>query len=265
MADDLLELLNTTTLTGSIDELPAMASLKKLLMIFIVDTSHSMGGARMREVNEAFRTMIPALQRVQEEVGDAFSLQIAVMRFGTEATWLAEPTPVMDYLHHDITANGGKTCYGNMLDELERKLSASAFMAHEGKIAQPYIMLLTDGAPNDTGYAGKVERLRENHWFRQARRYAVLIGKEAAASSKARKMVESFVDEPTEAILTVSSAQEIVESVSAKTLHTVRNMTRHVVGSTEEAEFPNARGGNPEMPPWNFPEGSLTLPEDSVF
>ena len=264
MADDILELLDLTIPMGSIDELPAIASLKKLLMIFIVDTSHSMGGARMREVNEAFRTMIPALQRVQDDVGDAFSLQIAVMRFGTEATWITEPVPITEYVHQDITANGGKTCYGNMLDELERRLSASAFMAHEGKIAQPYMMLLTDGAPNDSGYAEKVEKLRENLWFRQAQRYAVLIGKEAVASDKARKMVESFVDEPREAILTVTSAQEIVESVSAKTLHTVRNMTHRIVAGAEAAEFLNTEDGKPGIQ-WDFPEGSITPPENSVF
>ena len=257
MADSLEELLKGSPVTGSINDLPGHAAQKSLLMIFIVDISGSMSGERIDRVNEAFRTMVPTLQQIQTEVNDAFELSIAVLTFGTNAQWIVPPTPIMAYFHEDLRADGGGTQYGTMLRELQSKLSRQAYMAHKGKIAAPYIMLMTDGKPLDSDYETVIQELQNNLWYFHAQRYAVLIGRKAINDAKARSAVQAFVSDAREGIVTAEDAQAIVETVSAKTIHTVRLMTRRGGLSAEDgAESRKNQGaGGYKGDEWEFPEG----------
>lgn len=261
MADSLEELLKGSPVTGSISDLPGHAAQKSLLMIFIVDISGSMNGERIDRVNEAFRTMIPTLQQLQTEVNDAFELSIAVLTFGTKAKWIVPPTPIMAYFHEDLLADGGGTQYGTMLRELQSKLSRTEYMAHKGKIAAPYMMLMTDGKPLDADYETVIQELQGNLWYYHAQRYAVLIGRKAINDAKARSAVQAFVTDPKEGIVTAEDAQAIVETVSAKTLHTVRLMTRRGGLTTEDdSERPRDDGkGAYRGDEWEFPEGPDTI------
>jgi uncharacterized protein YegL len=256
MPSNIEELLKGSALTGTISDMPGRAALKSLLMIFIVDNSGSMRGARIDKVNDAFRTMIPALQKVQMEVNNAFELSIAVMTFGSNARWIVTPTRIIDYHHTDIEADGGGTEYGTMLKTLEEKLSHDAFMAYSGKIAAPYIMLMTDGKPNDHHYEDVIDGLKKNLWYSHSQRYAVLIGHQAIYDSDARAAVEAFVSDPSEGIVTAEDAQTIVETVSAKTIHTVRMMTNHAAkpSDIEDEAFKGTTGGDSSSGEWNFPD-----------
>lgn len=268
MPNNIEELLRGSPLTGSISDMPGRAALKSLLMIFIVDNSGSMSGDRIDKVNDAFRNMVPALQKVQTDVNDAFELSIAVMTFGSTAEWVVSPTPIMEYYHENIDADGGGTDYKRMLEALKEKLTREAFMAHSGKIAAPYIMLMTDGEPNNDHYGTVIDELNKNLWYNQSQRYAVLIGRQAITDRKARAAVESFVTDPSEGIVTAEDAQTIVETVSAKTIHTVRMMTNHAAKAAADSNEVLRNGGNGgngngngNGNGWNFPEEDA----DSIY
>lgn len=238
MEDVFQEILKGSPLTGNIQELPGQGSQKKLVMVFLVDTSYSMLGSRIDNVNQTFEDMLPKLRQLQSEVADSFEIQIAILTFGSNAQWLVPPTGVYDYVHTPLEVSGA-TNYGKMLRTLSEKLTRSGYMP-DGKAVAPYIMLMTDGAPTDSGYEKVMEELEDNLWYRHAQRYAVLIGEEAINSQKARKAVQAFVKDPAEGILTAADALEISKTVTAQTIHTLHCMTM--------------RGEPAQTPPdWTFP------------
>ena len=142
-------------------------------------------------------------------------------------------------------------------------------MEHTGKIAQPYIMLMTDGKPNDSGYQKVIDELQQNLWYKEAQRYAVLIGEGAINDEKARQAVRAFVTDEQEGIVTAKEAHDIVKVVSAKTIHTITNMTMHKMdgevrkessgrgtaasGEDTTEETSGSGGRNPYGDEWTFP------------
>lgn len=218
---------------------PQMGSLKtkgtgkRLDIIFIVDVSGSMRGhGRIEAVNSAFTQMIPALQQIQQDSMSEFELKIAIMTFDQTARWIVSPTPIMEYNHEELQCSEWVTYFSRAFRTLGEQLTRKEYMAHAGKLAQPYIMLLTDGEPTpDDDYQPELGALLENGWFRVSQRFAVLIGKDAINSQQARDAVAKFVSSPTEGIIDASDAAAIVAEVQAKTIHTIKVATRHGVPS----------------------------------
>lgn len=207
---------------------------KRLLIIFIVDTSGSMRGTRIDAVNTAFNEMVPKLKKLQEEVGSEFDLYIAIMTFDQTAEWIVNPTPISEYNHSDIIANQWITLFSEAFDTLGEKLSRKEFFNCEGKIAQPYIMFMTDGYPTEEDdYISSLEELKQNGWFNSAQRFAVLIGEDAVLSSTAHNAVEPFVSNPREGIITAVDAIEIASAVQANTIHIVDGMTKHKINADD--------------------------------
>ena len=235
-----------------INTLSSASTTKSLHMIFVVDTSGSMrskdgGGGidRMTAVNRAFSSMVPALQNIQTNVGDSFTIYISIMVFDRTAQWHVEPTPIMRYFHRDIVASEYITYYSVAYKELNRVLSRNVFMNQKGKMAEPYIMLMTDGAPTEgDDYGPELEDLkRYNGWFTGAQRYAVLIGKEAVNDPMARRKVASFVTNEKEGIIDAADAQAIVENVSAKTLRILDQMTHRNTPGNDPGGIGSETGG----------------------
>lgn len=52
---------------------------------------------------------------------------------------------ITDYVHNFINFDGVHKSYSNAFAMLNEKLSRKNFMNHTGKIAQPYIIIVTDG------------------------------------------------------------------------------------------------------------------------
>lgn len=245
------ELLRGGSGIEDVSALSDVGSQKSLLMIFIVDCSGSMEGDRIASVNEAFKTMIPTLQRIQVDVRSDFALNIAIMAFGSVAEWIVPPKPVMEYFHRNIKADRGGTDYGNMLRALQEKLTRSQYIPSSGKVSKPYIMLLTDGRPYGSRYESELKELERNLWYHHAERYAVLIGEKAIEDDKARAAVRAFVSNEAEGIIDAADAQVIAESVHAKTIHTIKLMTHKGGNAGGEAEPDNT--GEKKDFDWTFP------------
>ncbi len=223
---------------------------KILNMFFIVDISGSMRGERIEAINDAFTQMLPALRKIQMDCMSEFELRIAILTFSQYAQWLVTPTPIMEYNHNDIDCTDYVTYYSRAFEQLQEKLSSKEYMAHTGKIAEPYIMFLTDGEPSPgDDYEPVLDKLLDNGWFMHSQRFAVMIGKEAIDSAEARKAVRRFITgkggviNEKEGIINASDAVALASVVQAKTIHTINVATKHGVETGDEEGGSGSEGG----------------------
>ena len=101
---------------------------KLLPIIYVIDTSGSMTGDRISSVNEAMNDTVDVLKEVSENNPTA-ELKVGVLQFDSNARWVTNGLIFMeDYFWNDLEA-GGLTTLGAALDELDKKLSRSAFFS----------------------------------------------------------------------------------------------------------------------------------------
>ena len=255
---------------------PVTPTAKTLHIIFVVDNSGSMrmpasgSESRMEAVNRAFREMIPALQDKQGSVGDAFTILISVMSFNQNPEWLVKAQPVSTYYFTDIPESEYAAYYGRALRSLNACLSrhGEGIITQQGKIAAPYIMFMTDGAPTeDDPYEDALADLKENGWFDIAQRYAVLIGEDTIHDANARSAVAGFVKDEREGIIDAADATDIISAVSAKTIHVIGQMTRRNGPVDEETQGGSSSGGTTGIvdPFGKFTTGGSNVGPDSPF
>ena len=60
---------------------------RTMVVVFIVDTSGSMQGAKIAAVNSAIEEVLPEIAKISDENADA-EIKIAVLDFSTDAKWL---------------------------------------------------------------------------------------------------------------------------------------------------------------------------------
>ena len=233
MANDFM---GSEVYTPQMGDMHTKGTAKLLNIIFVVDVSGSMReDGRIQAVNEAFTQMIPALRQIQMDSMSEFELKISIMTFDQNARWIVAPTPIMEYSHEEIECSKWVTYFSNAFKVLGDKLTRKEYMAHTGKLAQPYIMLMTDGEPTpDDNYQPALDKLLGNGWFKASQRFAVLIGSDAIYSQKARNAVAQFVTNPIEGIINAADAAAIAAEVQAKTIHTVQIITQHGVATDND-------------------------------
>ena len=171
---------------------------KTMTLIFMVDTSGSMMGSKIGEVNSAIEEVIPELRDMSESNADA-RIKVAALEFSSGARWLtaAGPIEVESFFWNDMNA-GGVTDFGEACLQLNEKLSVNEFMREATGSFAPAIFLLSDGAPTDE-YKRGVGALWDNNWFKKAIKVAVAIGGDADKS-----VLEEFTGSR-EAVLEVHS------------------------------------------------------------
>ncbi len=158
------------------DPLSATAVSKKSLVIFfLIDTSGSMKGKKMGELNTVMEELVPEIRRVGEADTD---VKIAVLTFATNVRWMyAEPYPIEEFEWARLRADG-VTSMGEAFKELASRLSRSSFMNSPSLSFAPVIFLMTDGYPSDDYKAG-LKALQENSWYKFGLKAALGIGSEA--------------------------------------------------------------------------------------
>ena len=167
---------NGTNLTLDDAPLNAMGvSKRSLVLFFLIDTSGSMKGTKIGELNTAMEELIPEIRRVGEADTD---VKIAVLNFSSGCSWMyTQPISIEDFEWTRLTA-GGITDMGAAFNELADKLSRNNFLNAPSLSFAPVIFLMTDGYPTDD-YKSGIEKLRKNSWYKYALKVALGIGKEA--------------------------------------------------------------------------------------
>ena len=173
-----------------------VTSLKKraMIVIFIIDISGSMKGARIGAVNDAIRNVLPELKK-REKGNTSAEIKVAIMEFSTNAHWRTLiPEPVSTFRYTDITDVYGGTNYGKAFEKLNEKLTSSQFMSSTAGAYTPLIVFMTDGKPSDLGlYREYLDQLRQNKWFRYSTRVGIVI-EEGALSADCKRVLTEFTD-----------------------------------------------------------------------
>ncbi len=173
-----------------------VTSLKKraMIVIFIIDISGSMKGARIGAVNDAIRNVLPELKK-REKGNTSAEIKVAIMEFSNNAHWRTlMPEPVSTFRYVDIIDVYGGTNYGKAFEKLNEKLSADQFMSSTAGAYTPLIVFMTDGKPSDMGlYRETLDELKQNKWFRYSTRVGIAI-EEGALSDDCKRVLTEFTD-----------------------------------------------------------------------
>jgi uncharacterized protein YegL len=151
-------------------------SRRKCPVIFMLDTSGSMGGQPIGAVNAAIEGVLPELISMNEDNPDV-QIEIAIMTFDTVVKWITGNSLVdpEKYAWNDLNVSG-ITNMGAAFTELSNKLSVSqGFMASASGSVAPVLFLLSDGEPSDE-YKSGLQKLQDNNWYKVAVRVAIGYG-----------------------------------------------------------------------------------------
>ena len=150
-------------------------SKKSLVIFFLIDTSRSMVGKKIGELNTVMEELIPEIRRVGEADTD---VKIAVLTFGTQVRWMySEPILIEDFEWSRLRADG-VTNMGEAFRELSSRMSRNSFLNSPSLSFAPVIFLMTDGYPSDD-YKEALEELKQNSWYKFGLKAALGIGSEA--------------------------------------------------------------------------------------
>ena len=149
------------------------------VLFFIIDTSGSMSGDYIGQVNSAIEQTLEKLREMNADSADA-EIEVALLEFSTGAKWLTPngPVKVENYYWNDLNADG-LTSMGEAFRILEEKLhKSSGFMQRASGSYAPVLFLMSDGEPSDD-YRTQLAKLQNNGWFKVSTKVALAIGDEA--------------------------------------------------------------------------------------
>ena len=191
-------------------------------LIFVVDTSGSMAGAKIASLNTAVRDTLNEVGEISRNNADA-QIKVAALEFSSGVQWMyPQPIESETFQWQDLEACG-VTSLGAAYAELNEKLSRShGFMAEPTGSRAPAIILLTDGMPTDE-WKHPLAKLKNNPWFKAGVKVAIAIGDETTnvdvleevTGDKEAVITVHNVDQLKKIIKTVSVSASMVASQSA--------------------------------------------------
>lgn len=150
-------------------------SRKSLVIFFLIDTSGSMKGKKMGELNTVMEELIPEIRRVGEADTE---VKVAVLTFSTEVRWMySTPIAIEDFEWARLRASG-VTSLGAAFKELSLRMSRNSYLNSPSLSFAPVIFLMTDGYPSDD-YREGLKELQSNSWYKFGLKAALGIGDEA--------------------------------------------------------------------------------------
>lgn len=146
-------------------------------IIFIIDSSKSMQGAKIGTVNSAIEELVPELIDISTASSDV-SIYVNALKIGDSVRWLFKDMCKGEtFRWHNIHAGGNRNI-GQSLRELDRKLRYGKFFNDSKKYFKPIVFFLTDGVSEDN-YRESLNLLKKNNLFNEAIKVGVAIGSEA--------------------------------------------------------------------------------------
>ena len=154
-------------------------------VFFLVDSSGSMMGRRIDEVNKACSEVLSSFDIINPDI----DIKVNVLIFGTSVEWMCPvPVPIDEFIWSPIES-GGLTSFGEACSELNLKMSNQGFFSSGQGIMKSLIVLSTDGEPTDS-YEAPLKRLLQNPYFHNSNRFAIGIG-----SDYNRSILRAFAGE----------------------------------------------------------------------
>ncbi len=147
-------------------------------VILLLDTSGSMDGAPIRELNEGVKRF---LQEVSDDETASMSVELEIITFGGNAEVKAPfaPVNVINDNPPSFTAGGG-TPLGEAIKLADSELNARRRTYKSKGISsyKPWIVLMTDGCPNDD-WERPAEKMRQQGEAQKIQYIGIGIGEEA--------------------------------------------------------------------------------------
>ncbi|WP_288056906.1 vWA domain-containing protein [Xylanibacter rodentium] len=219
---------------SSFDKVEA-APRRVMTLIFLVDTSGSMEGERIGQVNDAIENIIPEINDISSSNADA-EIKIAVLEFSSGIEWMyPEPISTEDFTWQNLEA-AGLTSMGEAFKELNTKLSrTTGFMKEAAGSFAPAIIMLSDGEPTDD-YKHALEKLKANNWFKAGIKVAIAIGDDAN-----KDILADFTGNK-ESVLTVHNREQLKKiirfvSVTASQVASSHSSVGKEAPATKQEEF----------------------------
>lgn len=168
---------NLSGFLGSSEAIPK----RVMPVFFLIDTSGSMEGKKIGQVNAAIEEMIPELRDISDSQADS-EIKMAVMKFSTGCEWVTPSLMSLDAFDDwEPLQAEGLTDLGAAFQELNSKLSKEGFMNRSSASSgfhQPVFILLSDGDPTDD-WVTALKQLQKNKWYRSSIKIAIAIGEDA--------------------------------------------------------------------------------------
>lgn len=190
---------------GAFDDIKA-APRRVMTLIFLVDTSGSMEGEKIGQLNDAIENTLPEVGEISANNADG-EIKIAVLDFSTDVNWLyPEPISAEQFTWQNLEA-GGLTSMGEAFKELNKQLSqTTGFMKEASGSFAPVIILVSDGEPTDD-YKHALEKLKTNNWYKAAVKVALSIGDDGN-----KDILAEFTGNK-EAVFTVHNRNQLVKII----------------------------------------------------
>lgn len=203
------------------------------LPIFVLaDTSGSMRGEKINELNLALREMLVALNNADDIRG---KFQLCVISFGNEVKIVQELQDIDQIILPELIA-GGKTPMGQTFEVVKELIEDKNVVS--SRAYTPTIVLISDGIPTDCSeemYRRKNyfdwEPLKELHTGARSskcQRLALGIGEDADV-----EMLKTFVDNPEVPVIKTKDTSGITKFFRWVTMSTVARM--HSINPNETA------------------------------
>lgn len=138
-------------------------SLRRLPVYLLIDTSGSMAGGTIEAVNQSIRHLHTELLDDPQASETAY---VSVIEFSTHAQQTVPLTEVQSFTPPTVQA-GGVTNFGAALDVLMNSMTREVRKnTKESKGDwKPLVFLLSDGAPTDGEWPGKIEEMKRLHSY----------------------------------------------------------------------------------------------------
>lgn len=209
------------------DEMPR----KVMVLFFLIDTSGSMDGTKIGEVNSAIEEILPELADVSNSNPDA-EVKLAILSFNSDIQWITPETGPVDpglYVWRDLDAVG-LTRMGAAFEELESKLHADKFMKSATSSYAPVIFLMSDGVPTETEeqFLSGLNKLKDNKWFKAGIKVALGIGQDADLN-----VLEAFTG-TREAVLQTNNVKHLKSMIQFVSVTSSQIASQSVSGGIKE-------------------------------
>lgn len=199
-------------------------------LIFMVDTSGSMGGAKIASLNTAVKEALNDVGEISKNNADA-QIKVAALEFSSGADWMYDHLIEAESFQWQDLSAAGLTSFGAACAELNDKLSRShGWMAEPTGTRAPAIILLSDGEPTDE-WKHALEKLKGNQWFKVACKIAIAIG------DFADKNVLADFTGNMESVITVHDVESLKKMIKAVSI------TSSMVNSQSASVRGNTAGG----------------------
>lgn len=153
----------------------------QLVVFYVLDTSGSMRGNPITQLNRAMVSTIETLRDEAEYNRDA-EIKVAVLDFNSTCRWMQPqgPEDLENFVWDDLEA-GTTTEVHFALDELNSKLTdrRGGFIDSSHGALMPVIIFMTDGHAtcSEAELEAAITRIGQNRWFTRATRVGFAIGK----------------------------------------------------------------------------------------